>query len=212
MLDKDASALFSNWTILYSLASWFCALLLGVNTDWNQPPRPGTIVTICMSYLMTGDTGKKHGTSKSIPNWRNLEKVRRRHPISYRFPEPSLLESMLAERCVHHQEGPWVRMITHGQPGNESPHRKPRTASRVQSLPPGAPPPAALPRGPFPVTSPALSARVSSDNSFLVLDESPLSGPGRGPPSCNTFSLLFTVSHKPWRSERYFTSFRWYNK
>ena len=59
---------------------------------------------------------------------------------------------------------------------NEPSHHTPGTASRVQSRPPGAPHPAALARGPCPVTSPALSARVSPDNSFLSLEESPLSG------------------------------------
>ena len=39
----------------------------------------------------------------------------------------------------------------------------------------------------FPIKSPALSACVSPRTThFWVLDRSPLSGPGRGPPSCNT--------------------------
>ena len=38
----------------------------------------------------------------------------------------------------------------------------------------------------FPIKSLAVSARVSSRTiHFQVLDKSPLSGPGRGPPSCN---------------------------
>ena len=131
---------------------------------------------------MTGDT------HKSITNWKNLEKVRRRHPISYQLPESSSLDSMLAEWWGRHQEGPWVRMIGHRQPGNESPHHKPETASPVRSHPPGVPHPAVHTQGPFSVKSPALSARVSLDNSFLVLDESPLLGAGMGPPSCNTSS------------------------
>ena len=38
---------------------------------------------------------------------------------------------------------------------------------------------------PFPIKSLALSAHVSLNSSFPVLDKSPLSGPGRGSPSCN---------------------------
>ena len=40
--------------------------------------------------------------------------------------------------------------------------------------------------GPFPIKSLALSAHVSRTIHFWVLDKSPVSGPGRGPPSCNT--------------------------
>ena len=44
-----------------------------------------------------------------------------------------------------------------------------------------------LPGRPFPINSFALSARVSPRTVHLwVLDKSPLSGPGRGPSSCNT--------------------------
>ena len=40
---------------------------------------------------------------------------------------------------------------------------------------------------PFPIKSLALSAHVSPQTiHFRVLDKSPVSGPGRGPPSCNT--------------------------
>ena len=43
-----------------------------------------------------------------------------------------------------------------------------------------------LPGRPFPIKSLALSAHVSPQTiRFRVLDKSPLSGPGRGPPSCN---------------------------
>ena len=43
---------------------------------------------------------------------------------------------------------------------------------------------------PFPVKSLALSAHVSPWTiHFRVLDKSPVSGPGRGPPSCNKWQL-----------------------
>lgn len=40
------------------------------NIDWNQPPWPDTIATICLSYFLTGGLGKKHGTNKSPPTRR----------------------------------------------------------------------------------------------------------------------------------------------
>ena len=50
------------------------------------------------------------------------------------------------------------------------------------------------PRHPSQIKSLALSARVSLQTThFWMLDKSPLWGPGRGPPSCNTFFwLMFT--------------------
>ena len=43
---------------------------------------------------------------------------------------------------------------------------------------------------PFPIKSLALSAHVSPRTiHFRVLDKSPVSGPGRGPPSCNKWRL-----------------------
>ena len=44
---------------------------------------------------------------------------------------------------------------------------------------------------PFPKKSLALSAHVSPWTiQFQVLDKSPVSGPGRGPPSCNNTTLM----------------------
>ena len=42
---------------------------------------------------------------------------------------------------------------------------------------------------PFPIKSLALSAHVSRIIHFRVLDKSPVSGPGRGPSSCNKWRL-----------------------
>ena len=47
------------------------------------------------------------------------------------------------------------------------------------------------PRPPFPIKSPALSALVSLQTiHFQVLHNSPLSGPGKGLPSCNIYTHL----------------------
>ena len=71
---------------------------------------------------------------------------------------------------------------------------------------------------PFPIKSPALSARVSPQIShFQMLDKSPLSGPGRGPPSCKCFifpthlkktaldlnkRVLINVSYRNWYASK----------
>ena len=68
---------------------------------------------------------------------------------------------------------------------------KPETASHVaeqlSQLPSPSHPP---PRQPFPIKSLALTAHISSDNSFQVSDKSLLSGRGRGPP-------FLHQNHKP---------------
>ena len=67
---------------------------------------------------------------------------------------------------------------------------KPETTSHVAEQFSWVPLPYWSPRGcPFPIKSLALSAHVSPRTiHFRVLDKSPVSGPGRGPPSCNSWS------------------------
>ena len=49
-------------------------ILLGEAHDWNRPPWPGTIVTICMSCFMTGDPDKEYWTNKPPPTGRVRER------------------------------------------------------------------------------------------------------------------------------------------
>ena len=65
---------------------------------------------------------------------------------------------------------------------------KPKTASHVAEQSSWVPLPSCSPPGrPFSIKSLALSAQVSPWTiHFRVLDKGPLSGPGRGPPSCNS--------------------------
>ena len=53
-----------------------------------------------------------------------MGKVKRRCHESYHLPEAFLLASILAEKYLRHQEGPWVRVIGQGQPGNSPHHHK----------------------------------------------------------------------------------------
>ena len=75
---------------------------------------------------------------------------------------------------------------------------KPKTASHVAEQFSCVPLPCcSLPGCPFPIKSFALSAHVSPRTiHFRVLDKSPLSGPGRGPPCCNSY-LMFSKTKWP---------------
>ena len=77
---------------------------------------------------------------------------------------------------------------------------KPETASHVTEQFSWVPLPYCSPPGcPFPIKSLALSAHVSPQTiHFCVLDKSPVSGPGGGPPSCNIIiSILLDRKMRP---------------
>ena len=111
--------------------------------------------------------------------------------MSIHFPESLSLASILAEQCVHHQERLWIRMI--GQSPETNPITiKPETASHMAEQFSWVPLPYCSPPGcPFPIKSLALSAHVSPwIIHFRVLDKSPVLGPGRGLPSCNSSTVV----------------------
>ena len=91
-------------------------------TDRNHPPWPGTIVTMCVRYFMTGGPTKEHGTiffflELLIISYHQPEKLRkgqRRCRVSYYLLESFFLESILFEQCVCHQEG----LLSQRQPAN----------------------------------------------------------------------------------------------
>ena len=66
-----------------------------------------------MSHLTTGSPSKEHGAALKT-NQENLGRAKRKeeeeetpvHNMSANPPESLALESMLAERCTCHQEGP----------------------------------------------------------------------------------------------------------
>ena len=93
-----------------------------------------------------------------------------------------LVEFILAEQSVHHQEGPWVRIIGQKQPGYGNPVTiKPESANHATEQSSwGLLPSSSPPRCPFQIKSLALSECVSPWTIyFQLLDKSPLSGPGR---------------------------------
>ena len=75
---------------------------------------------------------------------------------------------------------------------------KPKTASHVTELFSWVPLPYCSPPGcPFPINYLALSAHVSPRTiHFWVLDKSSVSGPERGPPSCNRLTGLISFRSK----------------
>ena len=84
---------------------------------------------------------------------------------------------------------------------------KPETVSQAAELFSWVPLPSCSPPGcPFPIKSLALSAHMSPQTiHFQVLDKSPVSGPERDPPSCNTLATWceeLTYLKRPWCWER----------
>ena len=93
------------------------------NTDWNCLPWSCKTVATCMSYLTTGDPRTETTTNKLPPTGKNFGKVKRREEMAvYMSDQPprTLAGTTLAERCMYHQEGPWVRTIGHRQLRNYS--------------------------------------------------------------------------------------------
>ena len=163
---------------------------------WNRPPWPGSVVTICMSCFMTGDPGKEHGTNKPPPTGRVRERSERKHRVSVHFPESLSLAPILAERCVHHQEGLWIRRTGQRPPGNESHHHKTQDCEPVAEQSPAFPYPPALYPGALPnKISGFVSTCVSSDNSFPSVRQEPSFGPWKGSPFLQ--QKHFYIRHVP---------------
>ena len=83
------------------------------------------------------------------------------------LPDSFSLASILAEQCVHHQEGPWVRMTGQRQPGNQPHHHKTQDCEpRGRTVLLGSLTSCSPHRRPFPINL-LLCQHVSLDNSFL---------------------------------------------
>ena len=157
----------------------------------NCTPWPGTIVTICTSCLTTRGPGKEHITNKPPPTRRVQERSKGDTTCPTTSQNPS---------CWHQS---WLNKVWTTRKDSESEWLakdnleinpitiKLKTSSHVAEQFSWVPLPYCSPPGcPFPIKSLALSAHVSPRTiHFRVLDKSPVSGPGRGPPSCNSSSL-----------------------
>ena len=151
-----------------------------------------------MSCFRTGGPGKEHGTNKPPSTGR----VQERSKWDTTCPTtPRILLSSIHLGWTRHAppgrtlESEW---LAKDNPETNPIPIKPETSSHVTELFSWVPLPCCSPpRCSFPIKSPALSIHMSPRTiHFQVLDKSPVSGPGRGPPSCNsTFPLgLVTVT------------------
>ena len=80
--------------------------MIGVRGPFTEiaPPWSGMIIPTWMDYLIIGCPDKGHCAAMKI-NWRNLGEAKKREETT-NLPESLVLESILAERCIHQQEGP----------------------------------------------------------------------------------------------------------
>ena len=140
---------------------------------------------------MTEGPGKEHETNKPPPTRRVQEKFKRRCHMSHHLPEP-LLESILAEQRVHHQEGLWDRITGQRQSRNESYHHKTwdyKPSGRTVLL--GSPALLFSAQVPLPdKVSCFVSMCVSSDNLFPRVRQEPTLRPWKGSPFLQQFVHL----------------------
>ena len=143
-----------------------------------------------MSCFTPGGSGKERRTNKPPPTGRVRERSKGDTTCLTTSQNPLWLnkaESILAEQGVHTRKDSESEWLAKDNPETNPVTIKLETASHVVELFSWVPLPYCSPPGrPFPVNSLALSAHVSPQIiHFRVLDKSPVSGPGRGPPSCN---------------------------
>ena len=152
---------------------------------------------------MTGDPGKEHRTNKLPPTGRVQERSKGDTTCPTTSQNPPLWHpSWLNKACTTRKdsESEW---LAKDNPETNPITIKPETASHMAEPFSWVPLPYCSPPGCLsPIKSLAFSAHVSSQTiNFWVLDKSPVSGPGKGPSSCNKWrlwwGLLFSVTDIP---------------
>ena len=155
-----------------------------------------------MSYFITGGPGKEHGTNKPPPTGRIQERSKGDASPCVLPTSQNLSRwnpSWLSDTCATRKdlESEWL-----GRDNAETNPItiKPKTVSHLAEQFFWVPSPSCSPPGrPFPIKSLALSACVSSQTiHFWVLDKSPLSGPGKAPPSCNKMTASLSKLLEPY--------------
>ena len=147
---------------------------------------------------MTGGPGKEHGTNKQPPTRRVQERSKGDTTCLTTSQNPSLWHpSWLNNVCTTRKDSESEWLARDNLETNPI-TMKPKTARHVAEQCSWVLfPYCSQPRHPFPIKSLALSEHVSPQTThFLLLDKSPVSGPGRGPPSCHTMSgvCVFVIS------------------
>ena len=143
---------------------------------------------------MTGGPGKEQETNKPPPT-EEFGKVQKETPHGQ--PPPRILSGI---HLGWTRRAPPGRTLESEWLAKDNPEAnpitiKPETASHMTELFSWIPLPyCSPPRCPFPIKSLAWSVHVSPWRiHFWVLDKSPVSGPGRGPPSCNNWRAVKLV-------------------
>ena len=141
---------------------------------------------------MTGDPDKEYGTNKPPPTRRVRERSKGDTACLFTSQNPSRQHpSWLSDACATRKDSE-LEWLAKGHPETNPITIKPETASHAAEQFTWVPLPyCSSPGCPFPIKSLALSAHVSPRTiHFRVLDKSPVLGPGRGPPSCNTYTCI----------------------
>ena len=152
---------------------------------------------------MTGDPGKEYGTNKPPPTWRVWEWSKGDTVCLSTSQNPSRQHpSWLSNACTTRKD-PELEWLAKDHQETNPITIKPETTSHAAELFSWVPLPYhSLPGCPFPIKYLALSAHVSPRTiHFQVLDKSPVSGPGRGPPSCNSYLIwILNSGYQDWDS------------
>ena len=143
---------------------------------------------------MTGDPDKEYRTNKPPP----VRRVWERSKGDTTCPSTSqnsscwgIHPSWLSDACATRKDSE-LEWLAKDYPETNPTTIKPETVSHMAEQFSWVPLPYCSPPGcPFPIKSLALSTHVSPRTiHFWVLDKSPVSGPGRSLPSCNTMTLF----------------------
>ena len=141
-----------------------------------------------MSCFTTGGPGKEHGTNKPSPTGRVRERSKGDTMCLTTSQNPSHWHPSWLSDAYTTRKDSESELLAKDNPETNPINIKPETVSHMAEQSSWVPLPCcSLPRHPFLIKSLALSAHVSPWTvHFWVLDKSPLSGPGRGHPSCNS--------------------------
>ena len=136
---------------------------------------------------MTGDPDKGYGTNKPPPTRRVWKRSKGDTTCPTISQNPSLWHPSWLNKAWTTRKDSESEWLAKDNLETNPVTTKPETVSHMAEQFSWFPLPyCSLPQWPFPIKSLALSARESPwTTHFQVLDKSPLSGPGRHPPSCN---------------------------
>ena len=144
-----------------------------------------------MSCLRTGGPGKEHGANKPSPTERVRERSKGDTTCLTTSQNPSLQHpSWMNKACTTRKdsESEW---LAKDNPETNPITIKPDFEPRSRTVLLGSLTLLLSTRVPFPNKISALLAHVSPRTiHFQVLDKSSVSGPGRGPPSCNKINKI----------------------